>query len=44
MAMMAMVFYIFMSVNMMTYVAMTAVGTFLATIERMSTVYSLEEC
>jgi len=44
MAMMAMVFYIFMSVNMMTYVAMNAVGTFLATIERMSTVYSLEEC
>ena len=44
MAMMAMVFYIFMSVNMMTYIAMTAVGNFLATIERMSTVYSLEEC
>ena len=43
MAMMAMVYYIFISVNMMTYVSMTAVGTFLATIERMSTVYSLGE-
>jgi len=43
MAMMAMVYYIFMSVNMMTYVSMTAVATFLSTIERMSTVYSLDE-
>ena len=43
MAMMAMVYYIFISVNMMTYVAMNAVATFLATIERMSTVYSLDE-
>jgi hypothetical protein len=43
MAMMAMVYYIFISVNMMTYVAMSALATFLATIERMSTVYSLEE-
>lgn len=43
MAMMAMVYYIFISVNMMTYVAMNAVASFLATIERMSTVYSLEE-
>lgn len=43
MAMMAMVYYIFISVNMMTYVAMNALATFLACIERMSTVYSLGE-
>jgi hypothetical protein len=43
MALMAMVYYIFISVNMKTYVAMNALGTFLATIDRMSSVYSLEE-
>jgi hypothetical protein len=42
-SMMAMVFYIFISINMMTYVAMNAVQTFLAIVERMSSVYAMEE-
>ena len=43
MSMMAMVFYIFISINMMTYVAMNAVQTFLAIVDRMSSVYAMEE-
>ena len=43
MSMMAMVYFIFVSVNSMTYYAMTTLQTFLGVIYRLSTVFELEE-
>ena len=43
MSLLAMVFYIFLSVNSMTYMAMTSLQTFLAVIYRISTVFEMAE-
>ena len=43
MSLMAMVYFIFLSVNSLTYYAMTTLQTFLGVIFRLSTVFELEE-
>lgn len=43
MSLLAMVFYIFLAVNSMTYMAMTSAQTFFAVIYRISTVFELGE-
>lgn len=43
MSLMAMIFYIFISVNALTYMGLTVVQSFLSAVERMSTVFCMEE-
>jgi len=43
MSLMAMIFFIFASVNAMTYYAMTTIQTFLAIVFRLSSVFDMEE-
>ena len=43
MSIMAMIYFIFISVNSMTYWAMTTFQTFLAIISRMGSVFEMEE-
>lgn len=43
MALLAMVFYIFLSVNSLTYMAMTTMQTFFAVIYRVSTIFEMSE-
>jgi hypothetical protein len=43
MSLMAMIFYIFISVNSMTYMGLTVLQSFLSAVERMSSVFCMEE-
>jgi hypothetical protein len=43
MSLLAMIFFIFLSVNTMVYMAMTAFQTFLAVIYRVSTIFEMSE-
>lgn len=43
MSLMAMIFYIFISVNAMTYMGLTVMQQFLSATERMSSVFCMEE-
>ena len=42
-SLLAMLFYIFLSINNLTYIAMVSLQTFMAIIYRMSTIFELEE-
>jgi hypothetical protein len=43
MSLMAMIFYLFIAVNSMTYHGMTTVLTFLSVVERAATVFEMDE-
>jgi hypothetical protein len=42
-SLLAMIYYIFVSVNAMTYYAMTTLQTFFAVVKRLSSVFEMEE-